>query len=640
MGKQTANYLERWSSRTDNRIRFMNEILSGIQVIKMYAWEKSFVAMVAKLRKKEVNAIRGFYYLGALFSTLYIVSKISILLTILSYLYLNGTIIARKVFIIMSLFSHLNFTMVYFWPCCIRYYAETLVAMRRIQTFLEQSEEKPSKNENIENEEKFVSNDKSDFIKKLDIAKPPKVERRMENINSNLKNVILKNMSAAWSEKDANLGVFDINLEVNARELCMVVGSVGSGKSSLLNAIIGELEIDDGSAEINGIISYAAQEPWLFDGSIKSNIVFIEDFDEIRYREVCRICALERDFQLLPHGDNTIVGEKGVILSGGQKARVSLARTVYKNADIYILDDPLSAVDAHVGQHIFEECIQEFLKNKCVILVTHQLQFTRNIKHIVVLSNGRISSEGEFSEDKIASISRQQSEETENTATEDALIDEPHEESFKLPDPDEEEEEFVRGKIGFDILKSYVSAANKYLVIFVIIMCILDQIALSGVDYMLSLYIDWEESIHMQTNVTQKANSLQQAINETFDDVLLNSTFTNLTASYINVNEISNNPIESQRHSYVMMYVLLIVICICFKAIRHTSYFTFAVKASINLHNNLFSAIIRAKMRFFHKNSSGRILNRFSRDVNTIDYALPQSASDSSVVCICCDNLR
>lgn len=145
-------------------------------------------------------------------------------------------------------------------------------------------------------------------------------------------------------------------------ELCAVVGPVGSGKSTLLQVILGELELDEGRLEISGEISYAPQEPWLFEGSVKNNIVFVGDFNEKRYREVVKVCALERDFQLLPLGDETIVGERGISLSGGQRARISLARAIYRKAEIYLLDDPLSAVDTHVGKHIFEQCIMEYLK--------------------------------------------------------------------------------------------------------------------------------------------------------------------------------------------------------------------------------------------------------------------------------------
>lgn len=156
--------------------------------------------------------------------------------------------------------------------------------------------------------------------------------------------------------------------------------------------------MDDGDCIINGSISYASQETWLFEGTVRSNIVFIEDFDQKRYKEVVRVCGLERDFKLMPNGDLTVVGERGISLSGGQKARISLARAVYKQADIYLLDDPLSAVDSHVGKHLFQECIQQFLKNKICILVTHQLQHLKDVNHLVLMYHGRIESQGTYAE--------------------------------------------------------------------------------------------------------------------------------------------------------------------------------------------------------------------------------------------------
>lgn len=154
-----------------------------------------------------------------------------------------------------------------------------------------------------------------------------------------------------------------------------------------MQLILGELELKTGDIQIKGNISYAAQEPWLFTGSVKQNITFGQPWDGVRYKEVVRVCALEPDFAQLPYGDRTIVGERGVSLSGGQRARVNLARAVYKKADIYLLDDPLSAVDAHVGRHLFDDCIIGFLRNKAVLLVTHQLQYLTQANNILILNN-------------------------------------------------------------------------------------------------------------------------------------------------------------------------------------------------------------------------------------------------------------
>lgn len=212
------------------------------------------------------------------------------------------------------------------------------------------------------------------------------------------KSVKFNNVTAVWecSENPTQInGIYDVNIEIK-QGLCAIVGAVGTGKSTLLNVILGELGIDAGSLTVNGSISYAAQDPWLFNGSVRNNIVFAEEFDQQRYNAVVKVCALQEDFQQFPHSDGTIIGEKGISLSGGQKARVNLARCIYKRSDIYLLDDPLSAVDTHVGKHIFERCIEDFLADKICVLVTHQLQYLKNVNHVILLANGRVEAEGPF----------------------------------------------------------------------------------------------------------------------------------------------------------------------------------------------------------------------------------------------------
>lgn len=166
----------------------------------------------------------------------------------------------------------------------------------------------------------------------------------------------------------------------------MVIGTVGSGKTTLLHALLGELPFTGGSCLVNGQAAYSSQEPWIFGGNVRQNILFGNEFEETRYNEVVRVCALEDDFKQLPHGDNTLVGERGTALSGGQKARVNLARCLYHKADIYLLDDPLSAVDSRVSRHIFEKCVRDHLKGYLRILCTHQLQYLPQADYIVVLN--------------------------------------------------------------------------------------------------------------------------------------------------------------------------------------------------------------------------------------------------------------
>ena len=158
-------------------------------------------------------------------------------------------------------------------------------------------------------------------------------------------------------------------------------------QSSLMNVILGELSPAIGSVEVKGKVSYASQEPWIFSGTIRQNILCGLEYDTQRYEKVIKATALERDFDLLPQGDETEAGERGASLSGGQKARVNLARCLYVDADIYLLDDPLSAVDTHVGRHIFDEVVNGFLKDKIRVLVTHQLQYLKEVDTVCIINN-------------------------------------------------------------------------------------------------------------------------------------------------------------------------------------------------------------------------------------------------------------
>lgn len=368
-----------------------------------------------------MDAIRGIAYVRATITSFAMISKISIFLSLVSYIYLGNYITARKVFIVSSYFNILNLSMVYFWPVALTNVAETYISTKRLQEFLLKSEAKPHVDDHRDEFQSIdgfnrtltvttngKSNDKQKGaavngknninMKLVGDENKQVVVRRHVNVTGSSTEIVLKNATAVWtlSDDEKSHGIFNVDMEVKPGLVCAIVGSVGAGKSTLLNVILGELELDDGSITVNGKLSYASQEPWLFEGTIRSNIVFVEEFDEKRYKEVCHVCALERDFRLLTNGDQTIVGERGVSLSGGQRARVNLARAIYKEADIFLLDDPLSAVDTQVGKHIFEKCIRDFLKNKIVVLVTHQLQYLQQLKHVVLMNRGRIEAQGSY----------------------------------------------------------------------------------------------------------------------------------------------------------------------------------------------------------------------------------------------------
>lgn len=237
--------------------------------------------------------------------------------------------------------------------------AEVLVAINRLQGFMMNEEFVPSSN----------------------------VENNANSLNSEKTTVSLENVTAKWNVASTEEALSGINLSVHRRQLLGVIGPVGSGKSSLLQTLLGELDVTGGRLTLNGTISYASQDAWVFAATIRQNITFGLDFDKKRYHEVVHACALEKDFKQFADGDLTIVGDRGASLSGGQKARINLARAVYREADIYLLDDPLSAVDIHVSKHLYDECVNGYLANKTRILVTHQVHHLKSADEIIILNN-------------------------------------------------------------------------------------------------------------------------------------------------------------------------------------------------------------------------------------------------------------
>ncbi|XP_015377601.1 PREDICTED: probable multidrug resistance-associated protein lethal(2)03659, partial [Diuraphis noxia] len=404
--------------------------------------------------------------------------------------------------------------------------------------------------------------------------------------------------------------------------------------SSLLQAILGELPLSEGQIVVNGVVSYASQEPWLFAGSVQQNILFGSAMDDERYKEVIQICALKTDLEQFPYGDKTTVGERGVSLSGGQKARINLARAVYKQADIYLLDDPLSAVDAHVGSHLFRKCIKGYLRKKTCVLITHQIQYLNSVDQIILIHKGNILIEGSYKDlqksnldftkmlespilvstasfneniSKNTSVnnhridySRQTSIQSIASSFEDAQF------SVSQEQPAEVSETRTSGSVSKNVYSSYFLAGGSGCkIFFFFIICILTQVLASGGDFWMTYWINLEE------HVFYVVKTLSTNDNNPTD----NPSTTLLWWSI------------SRETCFIFFGIitLLMMVAIIIKSIMFVSV---CMKSSITLHNNMFSAITRATMYFFNTNSSGRILNRFSNDVGAIDEMLPATSLD------------
>ena len=204
----------------------------------------------------------------------------------------------------------------------------------------------------------------------------------------------LLSVSASWDRREERQALNDISFSVSTGQMMGVTGPVGSGKFSVLMAILRELPTISGTVSINGRVAYVPQIPWVFSGTIRDNILFGRPFDNRRYFEVLDVCCMQADLNNFSKGDLTEIGHRGVSLSGGQRVRVSLARALYSDADIYLLDHPLSAVNAKVGKHLFENCICGFLSEKTRVLVTHQMHYLTNIDNVIVLNEGAIANDG------------------------------------------------------------------------------------------------------------------------------------------------------------------------------------------------------------------------------------------------------
>ncbi|KAL4446696.1 hypothetical protein ABPG77_007940 [Micractinium sp. CCAP 211/92] len=365
VGRAMAAVRKELVAYTDARVKLCTEVITGIKAIKLYAWEEPYVQRISKLREAELKQIRKATLLGTVNNLVFGGGPIIIsLAALMTYSALGYPLTASVAFPALSLFNLLRFPVMMF-PQQIMNLINGKVALDRIQKFMQAEE----------------------MAQRTPLPPAGPGQAAVEVVAG----------SFAWAAGDAPL-LHDIDLAVPRGALVIVVGSVGCGKSSLLSALLGEMAALAGSVVVRGSTAYTQQDPWIQNATLRDNILMGAPLEQGRYDAVLDACALRPDLEMLPAGDQTEIGEKGVNLSGGQRHRVALARACYAAADVYLLDDPLSAVDAHVGRHLFDLCISGLLSKATRILVTHQLQYLPAADHILVLRDGRLAERGSYDE--------------------------------------------------------------------------------------------------------------------------------------------------------------------------------------------------------------------------------------------------
>ncbi|EFA03945.1 probable multidrug resistance-associated protein lethal(2)03659 [Tribolium castaneum] len=566
MTKKTADYRLKISLKSDERIRYMSEIISGIQVIKVYTWELPFVKLIDAIRRKEMYFIKIANFLDSITIAFeFFFDRTSVFICLVTYVLLGSTPDAQYVFVLASFYDLMMQSVSLYFPQGLTITLQANVAIKRFENFLNLHE--------IQN--KIITTKET--------------------------GITIDQVSAKWSETSQQNTLSDIKFNLEPKQLVAIIGPIGSGKSSLLQLCLGELAPNEGCVKIGGRISYANQEPWLFAGSVKQNILFGQAMVREKYQEVIRVCALEDDIAQFPYGDNTIVGERGILLSGGQKARINLARAIYKDADIYLLDDPLSAVDARVGKQIFNNCIMNYLKGKCTVLVTHQIQYLSFVDKIYLMVDGKVAVSGSYKELQASGedFTRLLKEHEKYDESEDESVVE-SKASKEDKEQDEEEETWIQGKVSKKVYISYLRASGNYFRFAVMgMLFIMTEILATGSDYFITFWV----------NLEQKRTAENKTKNETLSSDPVDSFFTNENCIYV--------------------YTAIIGALILFSILRSMSFFQSCMKASVRLHDKMFTSVINATMKFFYTNSSGRILNRFAKDMGSIDETLPEVFLDA-----------
>uniref|UniRef100_A0A8C1UFJ3 Multidrug resistance-associated protein 1 n=1 Tax=Cyprinus carpio TaxID=7962 RepID=A0A8C1UFJ3_CYPCA len=601
---KTKTYQVAQMKSKDNRIKLMNEVLNGIKVLKLYAWELAFKDKVSAIRESELRVLKKTAYLGAVSTFTWVCAPFLVALSTFAVYVLvdeHNILDAQKAFVSLALFNILRFPL-NMLPMVISSMVQASVSMKRLRVFLSHEE---LDEDNVERP-----------------AITPDSIRIVEGAFS-------------WS-KDDSPTLKRINVCIPEGALVAVVGHVGSGKSSLLSALLGEMQKQEGYVSIKGSVAYVPQQAWIQNATLKDNILFGRDAKDSWYQKVVEACALLPDLEILPGGDSTEIGEKGVNLSGGQKQRVSVARAVYCSCAVYLLDDPLSAVDAHVGKHIFEKVIgpQGLLQGRTRVLVTHGLSFLPQVDLILVMVDGEITEMGSYTEllgrqgafaEFLHTYTNTEQEEVEESVAGEAGLLRSELLSYKAPrkglenggpaamlgqslnslnttgtgktpqktEPNDvaaskktksadaarltEADKANTGRVKLSVFWEYMKAIGLPLSIFSVFLFFCHHLSSLGSNYWLSLWTD---------------------------DPVINNTQPNR---------------EMRLGVYGALGISQGIAVFCYSVAVSVG----GILASRYLHQTMLYNVLRSPMSFFERTPSGNLVNRFAKETDTIDSVIP-----------------
>ncbi|XP_073932002.1 ATP-binding cassette sub-family C member 9 isoform X7 [Castor canadensis] len=617
------------------RLKKTNEILKGIKLLKLYAWEHIFCKSVEETRMKELSSLKTF----ALYTSLSIFMNAAIpiaavLATFVTHAYASGNNLKpAEAFASLSLF-HILVTPLFLLSTVVRFAVKAIISVQKLNEFLLSDEIGDDSWRTGEGCLPFESCKKHTGVPKTINRKQPgryhldsyeQSARRLRPAESEDIAIKVTNGFFSWGSGLATLSNIDIRIPTG--QLTMIVGQVGCGKSSLLLAILGEMQTLEGTVHWSKnrySVAYAAQKPWLLNATVEENITFGSPFNRQRYKAVTDACSLQPDIDLLPFGDQTEIGERGINLSGGQRQRICVARALYQNTNIVFLDDPFSALDIHLSDHLMQEGILKFLQDdkRTLVLVTHKLQYLTHADWIIAMKDGSVLREGTLKDIQTKDVelyehwktlmNRQDQElekdmEADQTTLERKTLRRAmysREAKAQMEDEDEEEEEEededdnmstvmrLRTKMPWKTCWWYLTSGGFFLLFLMIFSKLLKHSVIVAIDYWLATW----------------------------------------TSKY----SITNTGKADQTY-YVAGFSILCGAGIFLCLVTSLTVEWMGLTAAKNLHHNLLNKIILGPIRFFDTTPLGLILNRFSADTNIIDQHIPptlESLTRSTLLCL------